>query len=357
MKIVSFEATLQKFPLTKPYTIAYKTIFDTEIVLFELRLANGITGFGASNPFPEVVGETPQNTLEYLQSDALQFIIGKDINDFQQLIAAVTRLFPELPGTQAAIDIALHDAFGKYKNISVLNIYGQKIKPLPTSITIGIKDVSEMIKEAKQYYEQGFRILKVKTGIHIDEDIERVTKIYETFGNKMIIRVDANQGYDISSLRRFIKETKKIDIELIEQPLPVGLEYELNKLDEGDKSILVADESLINIHSAIKLAQRPHPYGVFNIKLMKCGGICGARQISEIAQKAGITLFWGCNDENIVSITAALHAAYSCENTKYLDLDGSFDIEDPFFDGGFTIKDGFMYPNGLPGLGIKKFTL
>ncbi|MBP6238863.1 MAG: dipeptide epimerase [Saprospiraceae bacterium] len=353
MKIVSFEATLQKFPLTKPYTIAYKTIFDTDIVLFELRLANGITGFGASNPFPEVVGETPQNTLENLQSDALQFLIGKDINDFQQLITAITRLFPELPGTQAAIDIALHDAFGKYKNISVLNIYSQKIKPLPTSITIGIKDVSEMINEAKQYYDQGFRILKIKTGIHIDEDIERVTKISETFGSKMSIRVDANQGYDLFTLQRFINETKKLDIELIEQPLPVAMDDELNKLNESEKSILVADESLINIHSAFKLAERPKPYGVFNIKLMKCGGICGARQISEIAQKSGISLFWGCNDENIVSISAALHAAYSCENTKYLDLDGSLDIKDPFFEGGFTIKSGYMYPNELPGLGIK----
>ncbi|MBK8053905.1 MAG: dipeptide epimerase [Saprospiraceae bacterium] len=352
MKIVSFESTLQKFPLTKPYTIAYKTIFDTDIVLFELRLSNGIVGFGASNPFPEVVGETPQNTMENLQSDALQFLIGKDINDFQQLINAVVRLFPDLPGTQAAIDIALHDAFGKYKNVSVLNIYGQKIKPLPTSITIGIKDVSEMIMEAKQYYEQGFRILKIKTGVNIDEDIERVTKISETFGNKMIIRVDANQGYDLFALQRFIKETKKIDIELIEQPLPVKMDVELNKLEESEKSILVADESLINIHSAIKLAKRTQPFGIFNIKLMKCGGIMGARQISEIALKSGISLFWGCNDENIVSITAAMHAAYSCKNTKYLDLDGSLDIEDPFFLGGFTIIDGYMYPNDLPGLGI-----
>ncbi len=79
----------------------------------------------------------------------------------------------------------------------------------------------------------------------------------------------------------------------------------------------------------------------------------GANQISEIAQKAGISLFWGCNDENIVSITAALHTAYSCKNTKYLDLDGSFDIEDPYFTGGFSIKSGYMYPNELPGLGIK----
>lgn len=354
MKIIRFHSWLEKLQLTKPYSIAYKTFYDTEIVFFEVVLANGSTGIGATNPFPEVVGETPQNTLENLQSDTILSLIGKDINDFQILIIDIVNKLPGLPGTQAAIDIALHDAYCKYKNISVLEMYGQKVKPLPTSITIGIKDVEEMKDEAKQYYKQGFRILKIKTGINVEDDIERVTKISESFGNKVTIRVDANQGYDLFALQRFIKETNKLHIELIEQPLPVAMDAELNKLDESDKNILVADESLIDIKSAIVLTKHPKPYGVFNIKLMKCGGIAGALQIAKMAQKSDISLFWGCNDENVVSITAALHAAYSCANTRYLDLDGSFDIEDPFFDGGFTIRDGFMYPNGLPGLGIKK---
>ena len=35
---------------------------------------------------------------------------------------------------------------------------------------------------------------------------------------------------------------------------------------------------------------------------------------------------WGCNDESCISIAAALHAAYACPATRYLDLDGSFDL-------------------------------
>jgi len=354
MKIVSIHAWSEKLPLTKPYTIAYKTFYDTDIVFFEVRLANGVTGFGASNPFPEVVGETPQKTLKNLQSETVQNLLGKDINDFQQIITSIVRLLPNLPGTQAAIDIALHDAYGKYKNISVLDIYGQKVKPLPTSITIGIKDVAEMMEEAKQYYLQGFRILKIKTGINVFEDIERVIRLSETYGKKITLRVDANQGYDMVQLQEFIQKTNSFNVELIEQPLKAGDDTILSTLSDKDINILVADESLINIQSAIKLAKKPQSYGVFNVKLMKCGGISGARQIAEIALKTGISLFWGCNDENIVSITAALHAAYSCVNTKYLDLDGSFDIDDPFFEGGFILKDGYMYPSNLPGLGITK---
>lgn len=352
MKIVSIQSWLEKLPLTKPYTIAYKTFYDTEIVFFEIGLANGMKGIGASNPFPEVVGESPQNTLENLQSESVQYLLGKDINNYQYLIHDIVNKLPDLPGTQAAIDIALHDAYGKYKNISVLDIYGQKVKPLPTSITIGIKDVEEMKDEAKHYYEKGFRILKIKTGINVEDDIERVTKLSGLFRNRMTIRVDANQGYNIEQLQKFIQQTNKLNLELIEQPLPVEDDGKLTSLNENEIDMLVADESLININSAIQLAKTPQRYGVFNIKLMKCGGILGARQIAEIAHNAGISLFWGCNDENMISITAALHAAYTCANTRYLDLDGSFDINDPFFKGGFILKDGYMFPNELPGLGV-----
>ena len=34
---------------------------------------------------------------------------------------------------------------------------------------------------------------------------------------------------------------------------------------------------------------------------------------------------WGCMDES-VSIAAALHAAFASPATRYLDLDGSFDL-------------------------------
>ena len=73
-----------------------------------------------------------------------------------------------------------------------------------------------------------------------------------------------------------------------------------------------------------------------------------------IARNAGISLFWGCNDESIVSIAAALHAAYACPNTRYLDLDGSFDLVEDLLSGGFTVKDGYMEISQEPGLGLHR---
>src|ERR1700738_2242396 len=121
MKIKSVHTYLQNLPITKPYTIAYKTITDTRIVFLEITLENGLTGFGAANPFADVVGETPEQTLANLQSGYLAEFIGKDIREFNNLIHAASMHFKKLPGTLAAIDIALHDLFCKYLEITVLD--------------------------------------------------------------------------------------------------------------------------------------------------------------------------------------------------------------------------------------------
>ena len=354
MKIKSIKTWLQPLPLTKPYTIAYKTISDTEIVFLEITLENGITGTGAANPFSAVVGETPSITLANLQTDFVQQLVGRDIRHFNQLIDEALLQFPQLPGTIAAIDIALHDAFCQLIGIAVVDLYGRKKQALLTSITIGIKDTTAMLEEAKENFSAGFKVIKIKTGLNVEEDIERVTRLTEQFGNKMLIRVDANQGYNLTQLKHFIQHTKQLSIELIEQPLPVGKEKELATLSEAERRILTADESLIDARSALQLCHAPAPYGIFNIKLMKCGGIRGAREIAIIAANAGIDLFWGCNDESMVSIAAALHVAYSCSNTKYLDLDGSFDLSSDLVTGGFILKDSYLYCNDAPGLGLDK---
>jgi L-alanine-DL-glutamate epimerase-like enolase superfamily enzyme len=352
MKIIAIRSYLKHVRLKKPYTIAYNTYYDVSLAFLEVELANGIIGYGSGSPSEEVVGETTQQTSINLQTDFVQAFVGRDIRQFNELIYETTIRFKQFPGTISAIDIALHDAFGKYIQLPIAQFYGQKIKSLPTSITIGICDVQETLAQALEYKKMGFRILKVKTGNIPEVDLERIIKLIEIFSDYFIIRVDANQGYTYDELTWFMKSTNAYKIELIEQPLKVGLENELLKLNHADRKILAADESLKNVQSAISLATKEPPFGIFNIKLMKCGGIIGAREIATIAQASSIDLFWGCNDESIISITAALHVAYSCQNTKYLDLDGSFDLAEDIVTGGFEIIDGYMHINNNPGFGI-----
>ena len=98
--------------------------------------------------------------------------------------------------------------------------------------------------------------------------------------------------------------------------------------------------------------QPPRACGIFNIKLMKCGGVHAAKHIASIAETAEVDLMWGCMDESVVSISAALHAAFSSPATRYIDLDGSLDLARDVADGGFRLEDGVMRTLDTPGLGV-----
>jgi L-Ala-D/L-Glu epimerase len=179
-------------------------------------------------------------------------------------------------------------------------------------------------------------------------------KLREKFGTGIVIRCDANQGYTVEQTIQFYGRTYDVDVELIEQPLPAKEISEMKSLPKEVRQVIAADESLITPADAIELIKPPKAAAIFNIKLMKCGGVSQALKIADIALHEGIDLFWGCNDESIVSITAALHAAFACTNTKYIDLDGSFDLARDVVKGGFILKDGYMYCSDKPGLGVEK---
>lgn len=352
MKITSIEVWKKNLGNKRPYTIAFKTVDDVDCAFVKINLENGLYGLGAGNPSEQVVGESLNDTMATLSEENLEFLIGRDIREFYGILNQILEKFPKTPAARAALDIAIHDAFTKYLQVPLAVFLGQKIRSMETSVTIGIKNVEDTLAEAQEYYDLGFRLLKVKTGKEVGEDIERIVKLREKFGTAFGIRVDANQGYDASALDRFYKETQHLNIELIEQPVPAKSIDLFKELPDQIKNILAADESLKSPVDAFALAAPPRASGIFNIKLMKSGGIFPARQIAIIAGASGTDLMWGCNDESAVSISAALHAALTFTNTKYIDLDGSLDLVVDAVSGGFKIEKGWMSITDKPGLGV-----
>lgn len=353
MKIKNIKVWSADLGNTKPYTIAFKTVDEVRNAFVEITLDNGITGLGSGNPSEYVVGENLTQTLEALQEKNLEFLVGRDIREMKQLTYEAWQKFPKNPAARAAIDIALYDAFTKFLNVPLVKYLGQKIQSMPTSNTIGIKNVTETLKESGEYLKQGFKAIKVKLGKDLAEDIERMVKMREKFGYNYAIRIDANQGYDSQQTIEFYQKTKHLKIELIEQPLPAKAIQEMKALPDNVREVIAADESLITPKDALELVKPPRACGIFNIKLMKCGGVTQGLKIADIAFQEGIDLFWGCNDESIISITAALHAAFACANTKYIDLDGSLDLGKDVVKGGFILKDGMMHCSDKPGLGVE----
>lgn len=352
MKIQTTTIWKEHFPLTKPYTIAYETIDHVENIFVRLDAGDGSFGIGVASPAPDVTGESAADSHHALNRYLEPVLQGRDVRHLRRLVREMGRHMPSAPAALAAVDMALHDLLAKTMHIPLVDLLGRCHDSLTTSVTIGIQSIPETLEEAAAYVRQGFEILKIKIGRDVDEDIERLYVLREHLGKHISIRVDINQGYAREAFEIFVQKTAPLDLEFAEQPLTRDDIQGMSLFPGPVRKKVAADESLHGVDDAFKLALPPQPFGIFNIKLMKCGGIAPGMRIADIAHVAGIDVMWGCMDVSVVGISAALHAALASPATRYLDLDGHLDLERDIAEGGFKLRQGRLFTLDKPGLGV-----
>jgi L-alanine-DL-glutamate epimerase-like enolase superfamily enzyme len=355
VRITHAASRLERFALTRPYAIAGQERLSTVgNVLVQIETASGLVGLGAGSPGEHVTGETLEACAAALAGDRLSWLIGRDARTLPSLCREAGLRTAGTPAARAAVDIALHDLLAQHLGLPLADMLGRAHEALPTSITIGIKPAAETLAEADEYLARGFRVLKVKIGDALDLDLERLARLRERVGAAVTIRVDANVGYTIEETARFFERTAPLAIEFVEQPVPREAFEEIRTLTPRHRARIAADESLHDERDALALAGPPGEpaCGIYNVKLMKCGGVRPALRIAAIAETAGVALMWGCMDESRISIAAALHAAFASPATRFLDLDGSLDLARDVVEGGFTLEDGVLRTTAAPGLGV-----
>jgi L-alanine-DL-glutamate epimerase-like enolase superfamily enzyme len=353
VKIASVESRLEHLGLTRPYRITGRTVTTVQNVFLFLKTESGVEGVGVASPGTEVTGETLEACVEALRPERLEFLLGRDLQELPALLSELGRLIRGCPAAAAAVDTALHDAWALSHNLPLSSLLGRAHGTLETSITIGIKPLDETLAEADEYVGRGFRILKVKIGEALEQDLERLQRLRERVGDEVRIRADANLGYTAAQTLEFFRRAEALDVEFLEQPMPADAIEELRSLPAELRARIAVDESLLSPADALALATPEPACGIFNIKLMKCGGIRPALAIAAIAETAGIDVMWGCMDESVVGISAALHAALASPATRYIDLDGSLDLATDLYEGGFHLAFGKMNPLSAPGLGVR----
>ena len=352
MKITHIEAWPVTMKLEETYTIAYETIETTTNVFVRIETSKGISGYGCAAPDEPVIGDTPETVLQSIQDVVYPVIKGMDPLRHSFIMEKLKTRIKTQPSALAAIDMALYDILGKVCHLPIWKLLGGYRDRIKTSVTIGILTVEDTAKRAKQWIDLGFKSLKIKGGLNVDADIERILRVREIVGKNIELRFDANQGYTVEQSLKFVEQTRKAKLELIEQPTPKGQPDLLGRVTQKATIPVMADESLMSLRDAFRLA-RKDLVDMVNIKLMKVGGIAEALQINSVARSAGLEVMVGCMDEAALAISAGLHFALARPNVTYADLDGNIGLMiDPSRET-IVLHNGILYPSNLPGLGFK----
>jgi len=338
--------------LREPYTIAYETISSTGNVFLRIETDKGITGYGCAAPDLQITGETTESVLKACEAIVKPTLKGVDPLRIAFQMSKIQKPLKTRPSARALVDIALYDILGKTAGLPVYKLLGGFRTSIKTCITIGILSVKETVQKAEEFIKQGFKSLKIKGGRDVEADIERLIKVREAVGKAIEIRFDANQGYTLEDSLHFFTATRSVKVELIEQPTPRGKPDLLGRVTQNVPIPIMADESLMNLRDAFRLARR-ELVDMVNIKLMKCGGISEALHINAVARAANLEVMVGCMDEAALGIAAGLHFALARPNVLYADLDGHLDLIDDPSAGTVILKNGILYPKPFPGLGFE----
>jgi len=351
MIITRLETWSQSMLLRDPYTIAYESVERVTNVFLRLHTNLGPTGLGCAAPDHAVTGESPASVLICLEGPFAQAALGQDPLRAAPILERVRPLLPTNPSAVAALDMALHDLLGRAARMPLYRLFGGFRTEIITSVTIGILPVDETLRRARELVSRGFVALKLKGGRNVETDIERVVRVRERVGAHVAIRFDANQGYTVEEALRFVDGVSEANVELLEQPTPRSELDQLRRVTDAVSIPVMADESLMGLRDAFRIARR-EVADMVNVKLMKVGGIAEALQVNAVARSARLDVMVGCMDESALAIAAGLHFALARPNVAYADLDGHLDLLDDPFVGAVLLTGGVLRPRDADGLGV-----
>jgi L-alanine-DL-glutamate epimerase-like enolase superfamily enzyme len=337
MDIVNVKIIPKEYKYKEPFRIA-TGVRDWELNLeIEITLKDGTIGLGEASSVM-ISYLFSKDTYYSLEKTLKDILIGENILKYKTLLKKL-KILSFLPSVMAGAEYAIISAFCNLKNIPPYIFFGGEKEIIETDRSIGIDSFEKTLNTAKEYFKQGFNILKIKVGLNLEEDLRKVIEIQKIHPSIRLI-VDANQGYNVKSAILFAKELYKegVKVEIFEQPV-------LKTDIEGLKFVrfhspfpIAADESVYTLQDGYKLIKEDC-IDFINIKLMK-SGIYDALSLIELARAGNKGLMIGCMGESSLGISQSIHFSAGTGAFSYCDLDSHLLIEEEEFRGEFIQEGG-----------------
>ena len=317
------------------------------------------------------------------------FLLAKDpdtIEDVNQsaYVSSYWRSGPILNNALSGVDMALWNIKGKRAGIPLYQLFGGKCREAAALYAHADgRDFREVEENVRRYVEEGYRYVRCQVAIPGDatygahtasgggpqslglggEAFEPtaycrvVPRLFEhlrnSLGEEVVLLHDVHERIPPIQAIGLAKELEPYRLFFLENPFaPEDIEYFCILRQQASTSLAMGE---LFVHQAEYVPLiRDRLIDFIRVHISDIGGLSMARKLAAYGEFFGVRTAWhGPGDVSPVGHAANLHLDLSCHNFGIQEQHVFDERTREVFPGTPEIKNGYVWPNERPGLGVE----
>lgn len=251
MEIVKVDTFPLLYELREPYGDAngwkkYRTCF-----LFRITTKDGVEGWG------ECIDLLPTLKIGF-EERIIPYLIGQNVYNRLEIVKTIKKWHQR---AATGISMALTEIIAKNANLNICDLWGGAWKnKIPAyasfqSYTPTQEWQKVSLNRVQAALEQGYDKVKVKIGgKSIKEDMDHIEKLQDMLEQKVLVALDANESYDLSTTKQWITKLNKWNnVMWLEEPMSMDQVNDYTILRSMLEVPLAGGENLIKSNQFISL--------------------------------------------------------------------------------------------------------
>jgi L-alanine-DL-glutamate epimerase-like enolase superfamily enzyme len=281
MRITRIDATPLAVPLAQEFHWAAGAQRGANLVLFTVHTDEGVRGYGES------ICEEPRAVAAHGELMAKQFV-GRSPGDVEAILRSIWtegrwKTVPQF--TQfvlSGMESACWDALGRALGVPTRTFFGGAVRDeLDFFGFLQGDDPETLAAHARTLPDH--EVIYLKVGRPRDDDA-CVAAVREAIGPGRLLRIDANEAWDVATAVDRIRRLAEHDLDWVEQPVPhwdvAGLAHVRRKVDvkiAADQAVYTTPQlrQVLEGEAADVVVQGPHDAGGL-LRFRQQAFLCGA---------------------------------------------------------------------------------
>lgn len=358
-------------------TILTKPAQSRLVIVKVITTEPGLYGLGCAT-FTQRVFAVQAAIERHLKS----FLIGRDVDRIEEIwqmamVHGYWRNGPVLNNAIAGVDQALWDIKGKRAGMPLFQVLGGKTREAAAVyVHADGRDPQEVEANVRKLVEQGFRYVRIQMGGYGGHTTELAKPEYAPDGNyfdpraysrSMLNMIEYVRGQTDKTIEllhdvherlhpidalQFAKDVEPYKLFFLEDILaPEDIGW-FKTIRQQSATPLAMGELFNNPHEWRGLITE-HLIDFIRTHISQIGGITPARNLAIFAGTFGVRTAWhGPGDTSPVGHAANLHLDVWASNFGIQEWYQPSELEYEMFPGLPQVRNGYLYPNDNPGLGI-----